>query len=202
MAINELSRQVAGVAALINTDLLHHLTDDQLDVLVVDVHSLRAEHLLDLVDEVLLGSRATAQCEQVVRVKRALVELSSAFDLVAVLDEQTRALRERIIVFLAAVVGNRDNAVLLRVLGRYGSRFLRHLGETLRLTGLKQLDYARQTVRDVGSSNAAGVEGTHRQLGARLADRLGGNDADCVADLGKLAGGKCAAVTGLADADF
>jgi len=70
VTIDQLTWQVARVAALINANLLHHLTDDQLDVLVVDVNTLRAEHLLHFVDEVLLSFGATAQREQVVRVAR------------------------------------------------------------------------------------------------------------------------------------
>ncbi len=53
---------------------------------------------------------------------------------------------------------------------------------------------------DVRARHTAGVEGAHRQLGARLADRLRGDDADRVADLAHLAGGEKDAVTGLADA--
>ena len=53
----------------------------------------------------------------------------------------------------------------------------------LRGAGLEQLDHAGQTVRDVLTGNAAGVERTHRQLGPRLTDRLGGHDADRLARL-------------------
>ena len=67
---------------------------------------------------------------------------------------------------------------------------LRELRGTLRVPGLEDLDDARQTVRDVGAGDAAGVERPHRQLRARLADRLRGDDADRVADLGDLAGGE------------
>ena len=70
----------------------------------------------------------------------------------------------------------------------------------LRVPRLEDLDDARQAVRDVGAGDTAGVERPHRQLGARLADRLGGDDADRVADLAHLAGGEEDAVAGLADA--
>src|SRR5581483_8743758 len=48
--------------------------------------------------------------------------------------------------------------------------------------------------------DAAGVERPHRQLGARLADRLCGDDPDRVADLAHLARREEDAVAGLADA--
>ena len=57
------------------------------------------------------------------------------------------------------------------------------LREALRLARLEQLHDARQAVRDVRAGDAAGVERPHGQLRARLADRLGGDDADRVADL-------------------
>ena len=52
------------------------------------------------------------------------------------------------------------------------------LGLALRHAGLEQLLDARQTGRDVEAGHAAGVERSHRELGARLADRLGRDDAD------------------------
>ena len=77
------------------------------------------------------------------------------------------------------------------------------LGErrrALRVACLEDLDDARETVRDVRAGDAAGVERPHRQLRARLADRLRGDDADRVADLAHLAGGEEDAVAGLAHA--
>ena len=50
--------------------------------------------------------------------------------------------------------------------------------------------------------HTTGVEGTHRQLGAGLADGLGGDDADRLADVHQLAGGQRAAVALGADADL
>src|SRR5207244_12653246 len=47
---------------------------------------------------------------------------------------------------------------------------------------------------------AADVEGTHGELRARLADRLGGDDADRFADLDHLAAGQVAAIAAAADA--
>ena len=43
-------------------------------------------------------------------------------------------------------------------------------GRALRRAGFEELDDARQTVRDVLTGDAAGVECTHGELRARLAD--------------------------------
>ncbi len=40
------------VTGLLDLDLLQHLANDHLDVLVVDAHALEAIDLLDLVDEI------------------------------------------------------------------------------------------------------------------------------------------------------
>jgi hypothetical protein len=50
------------------------------------------------------------------------------------------------------------------------------------LRASKSSTTTRQAVRDVRAGDAAGVERPHGQLRARLADRLGGDDADRVAD--------------------
>ena len=77
------------------------------------------------------------------------------------------------------------------------------LGEdrlALRLAGLEELGDTRETVGDVLTRDTTGVERTHRELRARLADRLGGDDADRGADVDGAAAGEVPAVAGLADA--
>src|SRR6202020_3353958 len=64
-----------------------------------------------------------------------------------------------------------------------------------------QLGDTRQALRDVISGcDATRVEGTHRQLGSGLTDRLRRDDADGITDLRGLAGRHRAAVAGLAHA--
>src|SRR6266567_1454389 len=48
---DDLAREQARVAGRVDADLPHHLPDDDLDVLVVDIDTLRPVHLLDLVHE-------------------------------------------------------------------------------------------------------------------------------------------------------
>ena len=68
------------------------------------------------------------------------------------------------------------------------------LGLALGDPGLEQLLDARQALRDVLAGDAAGVERPHGQLRAGLADGLGGDDADRLADADHVAGGEVAAV--------
>ena len=73
-------------------------------------------------------------------------------------------------------------------------------GHLLGLARLEQLLDTRKTLRDVVAGDAAGVEGTHGQLRARLADGLRGDDADGLAGVDRLAGGQVDAVALGADA--
>ena len=74
------------------------------------------------------------------------------------------------------------------------------LGLALGHAGLEQLFDAGETGGDVEPGHAAGVEGPHRQLRARLADGLGGDDAHRLADLDEMPRGQVAAVAGTAHA--
>ena len=59
---------------------------------------------------------------------------------------------------------------------------------------------ARQAGGDVQAGDAAGVERPHGQLRARLADRLGGDDAHCLTRADHAATGQVPAVARAADA--
>src|SRR5262249_8016227 len=68
---------------------------------------------------------------------------------------------------------------------------------TARHPRLEQLLHTRQTAGDVLTDTTL-VEGTHRQLRARLTDGLRRNDTDGLADVDQLAGGHPAPVAGRA----
>src|SRR5229473_1941928 len=73
-------------------------------------------------------------------------------------------------------------------------------GLALRDASLEELFDARKALGDVHAGHAAGVESAHGQLGAGLADRLGGDDAHRLPDLDDLAGGQVPPVARAADA--
>ena len=94
------------------------------------------------------------------------------------------------------------HVLLVVVLDGDGSGQLGDLRLTLGLAGLEELDHTRQTVRDVLTGDSTGVERPHGELRARLADRLGGDDADRLADLDDPSGGQVPSVAEAADADL
>src|SRR5690606_1648552 len=120
-------------------------------------------------------------------------DLRSRLDRLAVADHQHRAVRHLVaLAFAAAVVGDRDLArardddlVALRV------RDVAHLAREAHDTVGLRLDRARD-----GSTRrrAPDVEGAHRQLRARLADRLRGDDADGLAGVHQRAAPEVASV--------
>src|ERR1700682_4680051 len=259
---DDFARQQVGVAGGIDADFPHHLPDDHLDVLVVDVDTLRAVHLLDLIDEVGLDRLATKDVQQFLRADRAFGDLLSGLDLLAALDVDPGAVRDGVLApllihapdhdLVALDPGHAGRPRLDDLLGAVLARAPRNLlaflhGRTrldqrlhlvredvwnvvdvargdldlagglgtddlhlaidlrddrlaLRDAGLEQLLDARQALRDVRARDATGMERPHGELGARLADRLRGDDAHRLTDLDQLAGRQVAAIAQTADA--
>src|ERR687883_551498 len=132
-----------------------------------------------------------------------LGELLADLDVRAVLHPQPRPARQLVVDDLvgAVVRGDGQLAELLAVLDPDGAGQLGDRGLALGDTGLEELHHTRQTVGDVLTRDSTRVEGAHGQLGAGLTDRLGGDDADRLADVHQLAGRERPAVAGGAGAE-
>src|SRR5256886_5910826 len=261
---DDLAREQAGVARGVDADLPHHLPDDDLDVLVVDVDTLRAVDLLDLVDQERLHRLLAQDVEQLLRRDGSLRDLLPGLDqnLLTVtpvqLGPDADLMRDRVLAHILVEGPHRDllgrdmhlasvagaHRVALGIVGqllalhhvvavlherlhlgveRIGDLELllgdhAHLARALLAddlelpvdlgddglalgdASLEQLLHAGQALGDVHAGDAARVERTHRELGARLADGLRCDDAHRLADLNDLAGGQVPAVAGAADA--
>src|SRR5690606_1052397 len=165
-------------------DELQHLAHDDLDVLVVHAHALAAVDLLDLVDQVGPHRVGAARLEEVVRVDAAAGERVARLDAVAVLDDEAHRAVDLVgLDELAVVGGDGDLDAVVLLLERDDAVDLGDQGADLGLARLDQLDHARETLRDVGARrDAARVERAHRELRARLADRLGRDRAHGLAE--------------------
>ena len=164
-------------------------------MLVVDRHTLVSVDPLHFLDEVELRLTDALDLHDLLRIEGTVGDRIAGLDLLAVLDDRTRAERQHDLVLFAGVIDDDDRDALALVLaevqdaGRLGET-----GRTLRRAGLEQLDHARQPAGDVLAGHTTGVERPHRELGARLADRLGGDDADGLAEFDHVAGCQRASV--------
>src|SRR5213075_2403301 len=138
-AIDLLVDEEIGIADAGDADAAEHLTADGLDVLVVDLHRLRAVQLLDAEDR-----------QHVVRVDRTVDERVAGAHALALLHVDVHGARNAVLVAGALVGLDNDAAHAL------DHRPVMHdavdLGDDRLVAGMtrfEQLDYARQTAGDV-----------------------------------------------------
>src|SRR5690606_7851023 len=144
-------------------DLLQHLTDDDLDVLVVDRHALQSVDLLHFVHQI-LGQRLDAlDAQQVVRIRVAVDDVVALLDQIAVVDGDVLALRDQELDRLSLVAigvqfrGDLDATLVLVVATELNAAI--HFGDdgaVLRTAGFEQFSNARQTAGDVAGLGAFG----------------------------------------------
>src|SRR5690606_5878522 len=202
--VHEQARQELGPARVDDRHSLEHLANDDLDVLVVDEHALRAVDLLDLLGQVDLHRPWAKHAQQLVRIDGALGELLADLDVVAVLLAQLHPLGDLVVGDLVAAVVRHDDD-LPRPVSLFDANpagGLRDRGLALGDPRLEDLLHPGQTLGDVLTGDTTGVERPHRQLRARLADGLRGDDADRLAHVDQLAGRQGPTVAGGADTEL
>ena len=108
--VDLLADQEVGVAGIDDVDLLQHLADDHLDVLVVDADALQAVDLLDLVDEIGRQLLDALDRENVVRGGIAVDDVLALLDDVAVLQMDVLRLRDQVLDRLDALLARLDRS--------------------------------------------------------------------------------------------
>ena len=83
--INHCAGQISTVAAGYNTHLLHHLTDDHFDVLVVDINTLLSVSSLHITQDVILNGLGSLNTEQIMRIDRTFCQRIAGFQYIACL---------------------------------------------------------------------------------------------------------------------
>ena len=187
--------QQLRVAGILHTNFSHHLADNDLNVLIVDVNALLTVHTQDLLDEVVVHCVIAADVQNLVGVQCAVGELGALFNDIAILHLQTRV-RHGVGAGVSVRRGDDDvqQAALGSLLELHGAANLCQRGHTLGLPGLEQLLNTGKALRDVTACQTAGMEGTHGQLRTGLADGLGCDNADCLAGADRLLRGKVHAI--------
>src|ERR1019366_15568 len=153
------ARDHVGLALVGDLHLLQHLTDDHLDVLVVDQHALQPVDLLDFVDQIGSEFLDALDRQNVVRRRIALDDEIALFDDIAVLQMDVLALRDQVLARLLVLVHrlDRDAALVLVVAAEAdGARDFRDDRRVLWLAGLEQFGNPRQTAGDVTGLGALG----------------------------------------------
>src|SRR4051812_22487371 len=153
------ARDHVGLALVGDLHLLQHLTDNHLDVLVVDQHALQPVDLLDFVDQIGREFLDALDRQDVVRGRIAFDDEVALLDDVAILQVDVLALRNEVLASLLILVDrlDRDAALVLVVAAEAdGARDLGDDRGVLRLAGLEQFRHPRQTAGDVAGLGAFG----------------------------------------------
>ena len=85
-------------------DLAQHLTNNDTDMLVMNLHTLEAIHLLDLIHEITHQLLLALDLENVMGINGAITELIARLNIVSVANEEVFSDRNR--VFVIDVIGN------------------------------------------------------------------------------------------------
>ena len=148
--VDHLLEQEFRVADILHLDPAHHLPDDDLQVLVVDVNSLEPVDLLDFIHQVLLQLFFPQDGQDVVGIARAVHERFAGDDALALLDIDMHPARDKIFPFFP-VVGRHENLSLT-----FGDLSVTHrsvdLGDDggfFRTARLEQLHDPRQPAGDI-----------------------------------------------------
>ena len=157
-------------------------------MLVVDGHTLRAVDLLHLINKVQLHRTLTEHPKHLLGINRTDHQLLTDGNVLSVFNEQTGTLGNLVRDLFGTIVGDDDDlAGALCIFDANATGDLADRSHTLGGASLEEFHNAGQTMRDVFTSHTAGVEGTHRQLGSGLTDRLSSDDADCFTNIDQLA---------------
>ena len=154
LAIHLLAGEQGGVAGGRDLNLLQHLTNDRLDVLVVDLHALQSIDFLDFRHEIFRERLDAEHLENVVRIGRTADQIVAALDVIAFLRVDRLRLRHQILDRLRPIVRTDDDLALgLVILAELdAARDLRDDRVFLGLARFEQLGDARQTAGDVAGT--------------------------------------------------
>ena len=197
----ERAGQQRGRALGVDPHPLQHLAGDQLDVLVVDVDALG---LVDLLDLLRRGRARSPSGRGSAAGRRGTATPPRAASPASTLSPCLTSRRARGWSLyacsspLASVIVTRISLSVSSIATLPSTSAISAMPFGLRASNSSTTRGRPWVMSSAGDT--AGVEGAHGQLGAGLADRLGGDDADRVAELDHRAGGERAAVAGLADA--
>ena len=139
-----------GVTRLHHLNPTQHLTHDDFDVLVVDLHALQTIDVLDLIDDIAGQRLDTQQSQDVVRIGRTVDDELALVDHLTVVNQDVLLFRDQEFKGIALKVGDDQTLLALGVLAK------RHrtgdVGEHAGILGgtrFEELGHPRQTAGNV-----------------------------------------------------
>ena len=149
--VHHFAGQELGVAGVFDLHLAEHLIEDDLNVLVVDLHALAAIDVLHFGQQVLIERFFALDAEDVVRNDRAADQRIAGLDEVAGVDLQFLVLGDVVLAFHAGFVADDDGHLAAAFFGADfdGAGDFRQHGRIFGLAGLEDFRDAGQTAGDV-----------------------------------------------------
>ncbi len=103
-AIHQLARQQGTIAGRVHLHAAEHLANDDLDMLIVDIHTLRTVNLLYLFHQVELHGFRSLDAQDVLRVDRSVGELLAGVDVLAGLHPDAGSGRHYVFPLLSLLI--------------------------------------------------------------------------------------------------
>src|SRR5208283_1693111 len=105
-----LTDEERSVTGVLDSDLAQHLAYDDLNVLIIDTHTLEAIHLLHLIHEIFLEFSRAEYAQDIVRIHRTVHERLSSGYPVSFVDIHVFALRNQILLLVPHPVFHENTA--------------------------------------------------------------------------------------------
>ena len=140
----------SGVAWVVDLHLAHHLAHDNLEVLVVDFHTLQAVNVLHLVNDILLHSRGTLDGQNVVGRYHTIRKRRTSANGIVFLHQDLLGKADEILLLVARFRSDNDFAITTLYLTH--SNLSIDFGDNGRVGGvacLEEFGNTGQTTRDV-----------------------------------------------------
>ena len=197
------ARQHIGIAGFVDLVLPHHLTDHDFHVLVVDFHALGLVDAQYLLHQIMTGSGRAGDPQDIMGVQGAFGEPVAHFYFIPFGHMDLGAVRN-VVGFVGSIfLMDDDEPAFFLFLDFYGTSHFCQDTRMFRFPGFEQFFDTGKTLGDiVRTSNTAGVEGSHGQLGTRFADGLGSDGADGFAHFHLLGSSQVPAIAGTADPEM
>src|SRR5690606_34617931 len=109
--VNNLLFKEASITRVINFNLTHHLSNDDFEVLVIDLNTLQAVNVLNFIDDVFLNGCRTFDGQNVGRSSCTVRQWSTGAYVIVFLNKDLLGERYEILLNLTGLGSNNDFAV-------------------------------------------------------------------------------------------